>query len=174
MAQKCRSSSPLFHNDRRHSTSTGKERQLSCDSSPIHWHWTAVNLHNLCDAHVARLLQQCVLSYQASKYTSNPVLKFNVIRIPCNRLIIWYSIQQTAQSMINNHLAGTAPPTKFYLHEFIIREVYKQLCEYKYSTFWMIVFFTNLMNRFFILIHLFYSPIRFEHYYAHLQKDKSY
>jgi len=35
----------------------------------------------------------------------------------------------------------------------------------------MIVFFTNLMHKFFILIHLIYSSTCFEHYYAHLQED---
>ena len=34
-----------------------------------------------------------------------------------------------------------------------------------------IVFFTNLMLKFFILIHLFYSSICFELYYAHLQEN---
>ena len=33
----------------------------------------------------------------------------------------------------------------------------------------MIVFFTNLIHKFFILIHLLYSCTCFEHYYAHLQ-----
>jgi len=33
-------------------------------------------------------------------------------------------------------------------------------------------FFTNLMHKFFILIHLLYSSTCFEHYYAHLQEDK--
>ena len=32
-----------------------------------------------------------------------------------------------------------------------------------------IVFFTKLMHKFFILIHLLYSCTCFEHYYAHLQ-----
>ena len=107
MVWNCRSSSPLFHNDRRHSTYTGKERQLSCDSSPIHWYWAAVIINNLCDARVARLLQQCVLPYQVSvsKYTSDYVWKSNVIHIPCKRLIIWYSIQQTTQSAINNNFS---------------------------------------------------------------------
>jgi hypothetical protein len=35
----------------------------------------------------------------------------------------------------------------------------------------MIVFFTNLMYKFFILIHLLYSCTCFNHYYAHLQED---
>ena len=35
----------------------------------------------------------------------------------------------------------------------------------------MTVFFTNLMHKFFILIHLLYSSTCFEHYYAHLQED---
>ena len=35
----------------------------------------------------------------------------------------------------------------------------------------MIVFFTNLMHKFFILIHSLHSPTCFEHYYAHLQED---
>ena len=35
----------------------------------------------------------------------------------------------------------------------------------------MIIFFTNLMQKFFILIHLLYSSTCFEHYYAHLQED---
>ena len=35
----------------------------------------------------------------------------------------------------------------------------------------MIVFFTNLMHKFFILIHLSYSATCFEHYYAHLQEE---
>jgi len=34
--------------------------------------------------------------------------------------------------------------------------------------------FTNLMHKFFILIRLLYSSTCFEHYYAHLQKDKLY
>jgi hypothetical protein len=56
-----------------------------------------------CVTHVLQgYLQQCVLSYQVSKYTSNLLRKFNVIHIPCNRMIIWYSIQQTAHSIINN------------------------------------------------------------------------
>ena len=32
-------------------------------------------------------------------------------------------------------------------------------------------FFTNLMHKFFILIHLLYSFTCFEHYYAHIQED---
>jgi len=32
-------------------------------------------------------------------------------------------------------------------------------------------FFTNLMHKFFILIHLLHSSTCFEHYYAHLQED---
>jgi len=32
-------------------------------------------------------------------------------------------------------------------------------------------FFSNLMSKFFILIHLLYSSTCFEHYYAHLQED---
>ena len=35
----------------------------------------------------------------------------------------------------------------------------------------MIIFFTNLMNKFFILIHLLHSSTCFEHYYAHLQDN---
>ena len=35
----------------------------------------------------------------------------------------------------------------------------------------MIVFFNNLMQKFFILIHVSYSSTCFEHYYAHLQED---
>ena len=35
----------------------------------------------------------------------------------------------------------------------------------------MIVFFTNLMHRFFILIHLLHSSTCFEQYCAHLQED---
>jgi hypothetical protein len=35
----------------------------------------------------------------------------------------------------------------------------------------MSFFFTNLMHKFFILIHLLYSSTCFEHYYAHLQED---
>ena len=37
----------------------------------------------------------------------------------------------------------------------------------------MIVFFTNLMHKFSILIHLLHSSTCFEHYYAHLQEDCS-
>ena len=36
------------------------------------------------------------------------------------------------------------------------------------------VFFTNLMHKFFVLIHLLYSLTCFEHYCAHLQEDKLY
>jgi hypothetical protein len=32
----------------------------------------------------------------------------------------------------------------------------------------MIIFFTNLMHKCYILIHLLYSSTCFEHYYAHL------
>ena len=35
----------------------------------------------------------------------------------------------------------------------------------------MIVFFINLMHKFFILIHLLYSSTCFEHYCAHLEQD---
>jgi len=35
----------------------------------------------------------------------------------------------------------------------------------------MIVFFTNLLHKFFILIHLLYSSTCFEQYCAHLQED---
>jgi len=35
----------------------------------------------------------------------------------------------------------------------------------------MIVFFTNLNHKFFVLINLLYSSTCFEHYYAHLQED---
>jgi len=35
----------------------------------------------------------------------------------------------------------------------------------------MMVFFTTLMHKFFILIHLLRSSTCFEHYYAHLQED---
>jgi len=35
----------------------------------------------------------------------------------------------------------------------------------------MIVFFTNLIHKLFILIHLLHSSTCFEHYYAHLQED---
>jgi len=35
----------------------------------------------------------------------------------------------------------------------------------------MIVFFTNLMHKFFILIHLLHSSTCFEHYCARLQED---
>ena len=35
----------------------------------------------------------------------------------------------------------------------------------------MTVFFTNLMQKFFILIHLSHSSKCFEHYCAHLQED---
>ena len=38
----------------------------------------------------------------------------------------------------------------------------------------MSLFFNNFMHKFFILIHLVYSSTCFEHYYAHLQKDKLY
>jgi len=34
-----------------------------------------------------------------------------------------------------------------------------------------VFFFTNLMHKFFILIHLFYSSKCFEHYCAHLQEE---
>jgi len=36
------------------------------------------------------------------------------------------------------------------------------------------VFFTNLMHKFFILIHLLHSSTCFEHYYAHPQEVKLY
>ena len=36
----------------------------------------------------------------------------------------------------------------------------------------MIVFFYQLIHKFFILIHLLYSLTCVEHYYAHLQEDK--
>jgi hypothetical protein len=66
----CRtSSSPLLRNDTSHSTSTGNERQLSFNSSSIHWYVTAVNLYNLCDARFTRFFQQPVLPYEVSKYT---------------------------------------------------------------------------------------------------------
>ena len=35
----------------------------------------------------------------------------------------------------------------------------------------MIVFFTNLIHKLFILVHLLHSSAGFEHYYAHLQED---
>ena len=35
----------------------------------------------------------------------------------------------------------------------------------------MIVLFTNLTHKFFILIHSLYSSTCFEHYYAHIQED---
>jgi len=38
----------------------------------------------------------------------------------------------------------------------------------------MIVYFTNLMHKFFILIHLLHSSTCFEHYYAHFQEDNLY
>ena len=38
----------------------------------------------------------------------------------------------------------------------------------------IIVFFTNLMDKFFILIHLLHSSTCFEHYYAHPQEVKLY
>ena len=33
--------------------------------------------------------------------------KVNVIHIPCNKLFTQYAIQETAQSLINNHLSHT-------------------------------------------------------------------
>ena len=39
-------------------------------------------------------------------------------------------------------------------------------------SFVMIVFFTNLMHKFSISIHLLHSSTCFEHYYAHLQEEK--
>jgi len=38
----------------------------------------------------------------------------------------------------------------------------------------MIVFFTNFMNRFFVLIHLLYSSTCSEYYYAPIQEAKLY
>ena len=38
----------------------------------------------------------------------------------------------------------------------------------------IIVFFTNLMHKFFILVHLLHSSTCFEHYYAHPQEVKLY
>jgi len=35
----------------------------------------------------------------------------------------------------------------------------------------IVFFFTNLMHKFFILIHLLHSCICFKHYCAHLQED---
>jgi len=35
----------------------------------------------------------------------------------------------------------------------------------------MMVFFTNLMHKFFILVLLLHSSTCFEHHYAHLQED---
>jgi len=35
----------------------------------------------------------------------------------------------------------------------------------------IVIFFTNLMHKFFILIHLLHSSTRFEHYCAHIQED---
>jgi hypothetical protein len=43
--------------------------------------------------------------YEASQRLLNWSDEFNVIRIPCGRLIIQYLIQQTARSVINNHLS---------------------------------------------------------------------
>jgi len=37
-----------------------------------------------------------------------------------------------------------------------------------------IVFFTNLLHKFFILIHLLHSSTCIEHYCAHIQEDKLY
>ena len=42
-------------------------------------------------------------------------------------------------------------------------------CQTKW--FFMTIFFTKLMHKFFILIHLLYSSARFEHYCARLQED---
>jgi len=36
----------------------------------------------------------------------------------------------------------------------------------------MMSFFTNLVHKFYILIHLLHSSTYFEHNYAHLQEDK--
>ena len=40
---------------------------------------------------------------------------------------------------------------------------------YTYAVF--LYFFTNLMHKFFILIHFLHSSTCFEHYYVHLQED---
>jgi len=39
------------------------------------------------------------------------------------------------------------------------------------TVFGLIFFFSNLMYKFFILIHLLYSSTCFEHCYAHLEED---
>lgn len=59
------------------------------------------------------------------------IFKHNVINISRNRLIKWYWIQQTAQSIIHNHVTCDLP-TCFHVYKVIIREVYTNA--YKRST----------------------------------------
>ena len=53
----------------------------------------------------------------------------------------------------------------FFLYLYILLTVHPNV---------MIVFFTNLMHKFFNLIQLLYSSTCFEHHYAHLQGVKLY
>ena len=57
-------------------------------------------------------------------------------------------------------------------HDFLEKGTEHEICVLVFSTtFNNSLFITNLMHKFFILIHLLYSSTCFEHYYAHLQDN---
>ena len=73
--------------------------------------------------------------------------KFNVIDIPCSRLIIQYLIQQIAPASNKQSFVSHVPPTYFDPHKVVIRDVDTQthkhtklfqrfaLVEFKYNIF---------------------------------------
>jgi len=105
----------------------------------------------------------CGLSESATFFphylTNGTIFMIKILNIKC---VFWFSVQ-----LFFSKISHSKDKCAGYYHKCT---VHRSSCTV--PLFLMIVFFfTNLMHKFFILIHLLYSSTCFEHYYAHLQED---
>ena len=72
---------------------------------------------------------------------------------------------------IMKHIWLVSVQTRATLRQFFSGHILNKLYLFVLMCDLIFFFFTNLMHKFFILIHLLYSSTCFEHYYAHLQEN---
>jgi len=78
----------------------------------------------------------------------------------------------TAALAVSPSVCNSAGKTWHHCDDSIVSILYVLLTAH--PNIMIVFFYTNLMQKLFILIHLLHSSTCFEHYYAHLQEDKLY
>jgi len=82
-----------------------------------------------------------------------------------------YKVVQIWPGLMSPDLHTNSPGhiwTNLYIH---ICVKHFRMANIKFITIIFLFFFTNLMHKFFVLMHLLHSSTCLEHYYAHLQED---